>query len=680
MRYLLISLVVLLAACQPRESRSDEESMKSSSTDTVEYGGWSSPVTAESIVQGSRGLSTLAVDKGYVYWVESRPLEGGRSTIMRKKEGQSDTAAEELLAAPWNVRTRVHEYGGRSMLVSNGVVWFTHFTDQRIYRMVIGEAPVAITPEDKIRFGACELDANRDRLICIREDHRSVGEPQNTLVAVPANGMSEGEVLFEGPSFVSAPSLSLDGKSIAFIAWNHPNMPWDNTTLWSANFDTDGKLEGLTEHNPDTGESAIDPQWDVEGNLYVLSDRNNWWSLYQVSGTEFTLLSPQPEKSEIGGPAWQVGKHYYRIRQDGSILAQVVKGAIGQLYLLDRKSNTMHVLTPESAAIEDFVESDSALYVIQDPQTRPGELIALSDLSGDSPKVNIVTSSSDSALSPDWVPTIQEVSFPVGDTAKAYGTYFPPTNPDVNAPEGSAPPLIVMIHGGPTSKASPTYSVSKYFWTSRGFGILDLNYRGSTGYGREYRHALYGEWGVTDVEDAVAGAQWLADQGLADAAKLIIRGGIVGGYTTLAALAFSDVFKAGASHYGVSDLEALAGDTHKFESRYLDQVVGPYPERKDLYIERSPIHHLDGFSVPLLLLQGLDDKVVPPNQSEMIYEALKGKGIPTAYVAFEGEGHGFRKSENIVTALNAELYFYSQVLGFKLAEPLPAIDIVGLEK
>ena len=250
----------------------------------------------------------------------------------------------------------------------------------------------------------------------------------------------------------------------------------------------------------------------------------------------------------------------------------------------------------------------------------------------------------------------------------------------MNAPEGSAPPLIVMIHGGPTSKASPTYSVSKYFWTSRGFGILDLNYRGSTGYGREYRHALYGEWGVTDVEDAVAGAQWLADQGLADADKLIIRGGSAGGYTTLAALAFSDVFKAGASHYGVSDLEALAGDTHKFESRYLDQVVGPYPERKDLYIERSPIHHLDGFSVPLLLLQGLDDKVVPPNQSEMIYEALKGKGIPTAYVAFEGEGHGFRKSENIVTALNAELYFYSQVLGFKLAEPLPAIDIVGLEK
>ncbi|MEQ5809971.1 S9 family peptidase [Alteromonas sp. NFXS44] len=651
--------------------------MNTSSSHTTGYGGWPSPVSAQAVVQGSRGLSSLAVDGDFVYWVESRPEEGGRCTIMRRKKGQSGGGPQEVLPAPWNARTRVHEYGGRSMLVNNGVVWFTHFNDQRVYRMVIGEAPVAITPAANIRFGAFELDAPRNRLICIREDHRVSGEPENTLVAIPLEGMSEGDVLFSGSSFVSAPGLSPDGKSVAFIAWNHPDMPWDNTTLWSADFAADGKLEGLTEHNPDTGESAIDPQWDAEGNLYVLSDRNNWWSLYQVSGTAFTLLSPQPEKSETGGPAWQVGKHYYRIRQDGSILANVVQGAIGQLYLLDRKTGEMRLLTTESAAVEDFVESDSALYVIQDPQTRPGELIALSDLTADSPEVSVITTSSDSALPPAWVPAIQEVSFPVGENAKAYGTYFPPANPDVTATEGSAPPLIVMIHGGPTSKASPTYSVSKYFWTSRGFGILDLNYRGSTGYGREYRHALYGEWGVTDVEDAVAGAQWLADQGLADAGKLIIRGGSAGGYTTLAALAFSDVFKAGASHYGVSDLEALAGDTHKFESRYLDQVIGPYPERKDLYIERSPIHHLDGFNAPLLLLQGLEDKVVPPNQSEMIFEALKDKGIPTAYVSFEGEGHGFRKSENIVTALNAELYFYSQVLGFDTAEPLPEIDIAG---
>ena len=651
--------------------------MNTSSSHTTGYGGWPSPVSAQAVVQGSRGLSSLAVDGDFVYWVESRPEEGGRCTIMRRKKGQSEGEPQEVLPAPWNARTRVHEYGGRSMLVNNGVVWFTHFNDQRVYRMVIGEAPVAITPAANVRFGAFELDAPRHRLICIREDHRVSGEPENTLVAIPLEGMSEGDVLFSGSSFVSAPGLSPDGKSVAFIAWNHPDMPWDNTTLWSADFAAGGKLEGLTEHNPDTGESAIDPQWDAEGNLYVLSDRNNWWSLYQVSGTAFTLLSPQPENSETGGPAWQVGKHYYRIRQDGSILANVVQGAIGQLYLLDSKTGEMRVLTPESAAIEDFVESDSALYVIQDPQTRPAELIALSGLTADSPEVSVITTSSDSTLSPAWVPAIQEVSFPVGDNAKAYGTYFPPANPDVTAPEGSAPPLIVMIHGGPTSKASPTYSVSKYFWTSRGFGILDLNYRGSTGYGREYRHALYGEWGVTDVEDAVAGAQWLADQGLADAGKLIIRGGSAGGYTTLAALAFSDVFKAGASHYGVSDLEALAGDTHKFESRYLDQVIGPYPERKDLYIERSPIHHLDGFNAPLLLLQGLEDKVVPPNQSEMIFEALKDKGIPTAYVSFEGEGHGFRKSENIVTALNAELYFYSQVLGFNTAEPLPELDIAG---
>lgn len=678
MRYLLLSIVILISACQPQETPQDKNNMSTLSTQHINYGGWPSPISAQSVVQGAKGLSNLAVDNGYVYWVESRPEENGRSTIMRQKEDQPDSPPEEVLPVPWNARTRVHEYGGRSMLVNDGVVWFTHFTDQRIYRMTIGETPVAITPEDNIRFGACELDATRQRLICIREDHRVLGEPQNTLVAIPTYGMSEGEILFEGSSFVSAASVSPDGKHIAFIAWDHPNMPWDNTHLWSASFDENGKLNNLFEHNPGDSESAIDPQWDHDGNLYVLSDRNNWWSLYKVSGEGFTPLNLQPEQSEIGGPAWQIGKHYYRILNDGSIVAQVVQGATGQLYLLTPTDNTMHSLTPESAAIEDFVLFDFGIYVIQDPKTRPAELVALRWVNSSNLSSTLFRTASNASLAPAWIPEVREVSFPVADNESAYGLFYPPTNPNVSAPEGSLPPLIVMVHGGPTSKASPTYSVSKYFWTSRGFGILDLNYRGSTGYGRDFRQSLYGQWGVSDVEDAVAGAQWLAEQGLADSDKLIIRGGSAGGYTTLAALAFSDVFKAGASYYGISDIEALAGDTHKFESRYLDQVIGPYPERKDLYIDRSPIHHLDGFNAPLLLLQGLEDKVVPPNQSEMIFNALKDKGIPTAYIPFEGEGHGFRKSENIVTALNAELYFYQQVLSLPAAEPLPAIEIIGM--
>ncbi|WP_438863577.1 prolyl oligopeptidase family serine peptidase [Neptunicella sp.] len=666
MRYLLIPLVVLITACQPQTP--DTKTM----TKTIEYGGWPSPISAASIVEGSRGLSTLAYDNGYVYWVESRPEEGGRNTIMRWKEG---SAAQEVLAAPWNARTRVQEYGGRSVLVHNNTIWFTNFADQRLYRMPIGEAPKAITPEDKIRFGACELDALRDRLICIREDHRALKEPKNTLVSVPANGMSEGEVLFEGSSFVSAPGLSPDGKSVAFISWNHPNMPWDNTTLWSAAFDADGKLSQLTEHNANTQESVIDPQWDAQGNLYAISDRNNWWSLYQVNDAEFTLVASQPENSELGGPAWTIGKHYYHIRDDGSILAEITQGAVSQLYLLNPATQQAQSITPDSAAIGDFIDSDSGLFIVQDPKTRPAELVAVTDISSN--KTNVVRKTKDNSLDPAWIPATREVSFPVNDNATAYGTYYPPTNPDVSAPEGSAPPLIVMIHGGPTGSSSPTYAVSKYYWTSRGFAILDVNYRGSTGYGRDYRKALYGEWGIADVQDAIAGAKWLGEQQLADREKLIIRGGSAGGYTTLAALATSHVFKAGASYYGISDIEALAGDTHKFESRYLDQLIGPYPERKDLYIDRSPIHHLDGFNAPLLLLQGLDDKVVPPNQSQMIFDALKAKGIPTAYIPFEGEGHGFRKSENIITALNAELYFYSQVLGLPLTEDLPAIEIVG---
>lgn len=666
--YTLI-LLVLLTACG---EQSGEPTAETSIMNTaLPYGSWPSIVTAASVVKGSRGLSSLSYDSGYVYWVESRAEEGGRNTIMRWKQGAE---VEEILPPPWYVRTRVQEYGGRSMLVVNGTVWFSNFEDQRVYRMVPGETPVAITPEADLRYAGCVFDQARNRLICVREDHRVLGEPKNTLVALPLEGSSEGEVLFDDGDFVSAVSLTDDGSRVAFTSWLHPNMPWDNTSLWSAGFDDEGRLADLSVHNEGNAESVINPQWSSDKQLYAISDRDNWWKIYKVSEQRFTAVNSGLDDVEIGGPDWVIGQNYYHLLGDEKILVQVMKAGVEHLAILDIASQSTKPLALESASISDVLVAENRLFVINEATDKATELLE-TDMKGN--VLSFIRPASDSTLDPSWVPKYQLVSFPTGGGATAHGIYLPPTNPGANAPKGETPPLIVSVHGGPTGFATPGFNPKHIYWTSRGFAVLDLNYRGSTGFGREYRRSLYGQWGVADVEDAVAGATWLAEQGLADPRRLLIRGGSAGGYTTLAAHAFHSAFAAGASYYGISDLEALATDTHKFESRYLDQVIGPYPERKDLYQSRSPINHLEGFSAPLLLLQGLDDPVVPPNQSEMIFEALKAKGVPTAYLAFEGESHGFRKAENQIRSLEGELYFYSQVLDFETAEKLPVIEIEG---
>jgi len=671
MRYFMVFIVLFLASCSRdvQETIDEVEVM----TNTLPYGSWPSPVTAASVVAGSRNLGSLAYDSGYLYWVESRPEEGGRSTIMRWKKGGE---AEEILAAPWNARSRVHEYGGRSVLVANGVLWFSNYDDQRLYKLLPGQEPEAVTPEADLRYAGCVVDATRQRLICVREDHRVLGEPRNALVALPLDGVSEGDVLFSDSDFVSAASLTADGSRIAFTSWRHPNMPWDNTSLWSAKFDQKGMLVDLDLHNSEMSESVVNPQWSRENQLYALSDRDNWWKIYKVAGEQFTAIESGIEKSEIGGPEWSIGHNYYHLLANGKILAEVMSGGVESAVLVDPQTSTNEPLGLASASIIDMLPINGRLYIINGASDQPPVLLE-TDMQGNDAVV--IRRAGVFELGTRWVPEYKLVSYPSGGNAIAHGIYLPPTNPDIHAPKGEAPPLIVSVHGGPTGVTTPTFKPGHLFWTSRGFAVLDLNYRGSTGFGREYRRSLYGQWGVADVEDAVAGATWLAKQGLADPGRLIIRGGSAGGYTTLAAHAFHDAFAAGASYYGISDLEALAGDTHKFESRYLDQVIGPYPERKDLYIARSPINHLEGFKAPLLLLQGLDDPVVPPNQSEMIFEALKAEGVPTAYLAFEGESHGFRKAENQIRALEAELYFYSKVLGFETAEVLPEITIEGLE-
>lgn len=679
MRLTLLSLLSLvsIAACErDAPGPTTAQAMNSEAaptTDTIPYGSWPSPISAASLVEGARGIAGVRRDGDHLYWLESRPEEGGRNTVMRWREGGEP---EELLAAPWNVRTRVHEYGGGALLVENGTLWFSNFADQRLYRFSPGEEPVAITPEAELRYAGCSLDAPRNRLVCIREDHRGFDEPVNTLVSLPAYSAEEqeGEVLFSGTDFVSVPRLSDDGERIAFVTWMHPNMPWDSSTLRSANFGSRGELIDLFTHNPDSSESIVDPQWLADGSLLALSDRDNWWRPYRIAGTDFTAVDTGLDDVEIGGPAWGLGGHYVFPQSDGSLLAVARRGSVERLYRLDGEGG--HVLLDTGAvSIGSLAIMGDDLYLTAGFPDRPAALVR-STTDGDITET--IRRTSDTALDPEWVPDFEQVSFPLPGGGEAHGVYLPPTNPDAVAPKNAAPPLIVSVHGGPTSVAGASYRPDHYFWTSRGFAVLDLNYRGSTGFGREYRRALYGAWGITDVEDAVAGATWLAERGLADRERLIIRGGSAGGYTTLAVHAFEDVFAAGASYYGVSDIEALARDTHKFESRYLDQLIGPYPERKDLYVERSPINSLDGFAAPLLLLQGLEDPIVPPNQSEMIYEALKDRGIPTAYVAYEGESHGFRRSENQISSREAELFFYGRVLGFEPADELPGIAIDNL--
>jgi acetyl esterase/lipase len=644
----------------------------------ADYGNWPSPITPSSLVEGVRGIGSLQYDSGFVYWLESRPEEAGRQTIMRWHQ---DSGMEEILPAPFNARSRVHEYGGTSYAVCGNVIWFSHFDDQRLYRIIPGSDPQPITAESSVnsalRFAACTPDISRNRLICVREDHRAEGEPRNELVAVSMDGSDQqGEILFTQSDFVSAPQLSSDGLSIAFVSWSHPNMPWDNTTLWSANFQQDGSLCNLTQHNVDTQESVIDPKWSDSGELYALTDRSNWWSLHRVSGNKFETVAHHENDVEIGGPMWTLGTSYYDFIDGNSAVTVMNRGGVEHLSILDLEGNGSSTIPiPCLTGVGSMVLADERIMAVLKYTNKPSVLVSFKTDGTDFLVIRTTSNSAD----PAWSSPYQLVTFPTGDgNAVAHGIYLPPQNPDVGAPAEQTPPLIVTVHGGPTGVSSPGYSLAQQFWTSRGFAILDLNYRGSTGFGREYRRALYGNWGIADVEDAVAGAKWLSDQKLADPARLIIRGGSAGGFTVLAAHAFHNTFSAGASHYGVSDLTILAKETHKFESRYIDQMIGPYPEFAHVYQERSPINHLDNFNAPLIMLQGLEDNVVPPNQSEMIFEALKTRAIPTAYVSFEGEGHGFRKAENIVHAIQAELYFYSKVLNMPVADDLPELNIENL--
>ena len=635
------------------------------------YGSWKSPITSDLVASAAVGLGQFQLDGQDVYWLESRPREGGRNVLMRRA---ADGSISELTPPGFNVRTRVHEYGGGAFIVTGGAIYFSNFADQRLWRQRPEEEPQPLTPEAPMRYADAEVDIQRNRLLCVREDHsRSDREAVNTIVTLPLDGGDVGQVLVSGHDFYAYPRLSPDGRRLAWIAWNHPQMPWDGTELWVADFAANGSLEQPKRAAGGPHESIFQPSWSPDGTLYFVSDRSGWWNLYRLAGEGVESLSPM--EAEFGRPLWNLGIRTYAFLAGGSIACTYCVRGTWHLGVLDPDTGNLEPIQTPYSELRDPAADANAIYFIGGSHALPTRLVRL-DLN--SRREETLRCPHEVSVDPAYLSQPQPIQFPTTGGQVAYGFYYPPTNRDFEGPPDERPPLLVKSHGGPTGATSTTLRLETQFWTSRGIAVLDVNYRGSTGYGTAYRRQLNGLWGVADVDDCLSGALYLSRQGLVDARRLAISGGSAGGYTTLCALAFRNVFAVGASYYGVSDPEMLARDTHKFESRYLDSLIGPYPARRDLYLERSPLHHADRLNCPVIFFQGLEDKIVPPNETQAIAEAVKRKRLPVAALYFEGEQHGFRRAENIKRALEAELYFYSRILGFPLAAAVEPVAIENL--
>jgi len=615
-------------------------------------GTWKSPITAELIASRTIGLSEIVIDSDDIYWLESRPSEEGRMVIVKRDPSGK---VSDRLSPPFSARTRVHEYGGGSYAVFAGTIFFSNSSDGRIYRQDPDSNPRPLTPEGDYRYADLIYDRHWNRLICVREDHTGEGQfPVNCLVSIAPAGIPDLKVLISGGDFYSNPRISPDGTNLAFLTWNLPDMPWDGTELRVVRLNEDcvpgssRLVAGARE------ESVFQPEWSPDGELYYVSDRSGWWNIYRA-GTE----GPEPicpMEAEFGLPQWVFGMSTYGfISPDIIICAYTRKGI-------------WHLAEIRTGAPPALREIKTPFTDITGIRARPGEAAFL----GASPTsltsvikydptggiFEMLRSESEIDIDSGYISLPEAINFPTGDGEFSHGFFYPPRNPDYSIPDGELPSLIVMTHSGPTGSAGNSLRLKIQFWTSRGFAVLDVNYRGSTGFGREYRRRLEGQWGVADVEDCVNGARYLVRRGDVDSERLIVRGSSAGGYTTLCALAFSDLFQAGASYYGISELESLVRDTHKFESRYFDRLIGPYPERRDLYLSRSPINSVDSLSCPVIFFQGLDDRVVPPEQAELMISALRKKGIPTDSIFFEGESHGFRRADTVQRSLKAELEFY----------------------
>lgn len=646
------------------------KNLQSAKSIVAPYGSWRSPITADLIVTETMGLGTIVLDGANTYWIEMRPTEGGRSVIVRcTVEG----VVADITPQGFNARTRVHEYGGGDFTVYNGTVYFTNFSDQQLYRQAPCAAPEPITSADHKRYADLVIDEHRQRLICVCEDHSGLErEAANTLVSIPLDNHGGVHTLVAGNDFYCSARLSPDGKQLAWLTWNHPNMPWDGTELWVGELDENGFIGRAEYVAGGPNESIFQPTWSPAGVLHFISDRTGWWNLYRWRNEQVEPL--HPKKAEFGVPQWQFATSTYGFVAEQDLVCWYTQNG-GHLARLNTATSTLIPLDIPYTTMRNVCVNGTRIVLMCASATQAPSIVQL-DLTTNTTRVLRQTGTV--TLDPAYLAVPSEIEFPTERGLTAYGLFYAPRNPEYQVPEGELPPLIVKSHGGPTSATSGMLNLGIQYWTSRGFAVLDVNYGGSTSYGRAYRERLNGQWGIVDVDDCVNGAKYLVERGFVDGKRLVITGGSAGGYTTLCALTFRDTFKVGASYYGVSDLTALARESHKFESRYLDSLIGPYPERKDLYDQRSPINFVERISCPIIFFQGLEDKVVPPNQAELMVEALRAKKLPVAYLPFEGEQHGFRRAENIKRALESELYFYSKILGFALADYIEPVIIDNL--
>ena len=635
------------------------------------YGSWKSPITTDLVTANAIRIEEIICDQDSIYWLEFRANQAGRQVIVRLSP---DGHITDITPPEFNVRNRVHEYGGAAYQVFNGVVYFSNFMDQRLYCQVPGKEPQALTPNNHDRYADFALDDHHQRLICVREQHaESEQEVINSLVAIHLDGSSRVEVLVSGNDFYSNPRISQDGSLMCWLTWNHPNMPWDGCELWVGSIGVDGDIFHPHRIAGGPSESIFQPEWSPEGDLFFISDRSGWWNPYQIKDER--IISLCDLQAEFGLPQWVFGLSTYAFFGSDHLICTYTRAGKNHLASLEIFNGVLTNIPTPYVEFSSLSVKDGKILFVGGSTDRPAELVNLDLELG---TLKVLRQVGSNLIEEGFISLPQVIKFPSQNNLSAYGNFYPPANTNYNSPPGEKPPLIVMLHGGPTAAATLAFNLKIQFWTSRGFSVLDVNYSGSTGYGRHYRLRLNGNWGVLDVEDCIQGANYLAKQGLVDGNRMSITGGSAGGYTALCALTFHNTFSAAVSRYGIGSLETLALDTHKFEAHYLDSLVGPYPASKDVYRQRSPIHFIDQIDAPVLLLQGSEDKVVPPIQSERIFQALIAKGLPVAYVSFEGEQHGFRKAGSIKRALEVELYFYSRIFGFPLTDILEPIEIRNL--
>ena len=633
------------------------------------FGSWKSPITTDLMLKDSVGLGEISIFNNDIYWIEMRPQESGRYVIVKQT---ADGKQSDVIPKEYNARTRVHEYGGGSYLVTGKGVVFSNFSDQNLYLINTDNNCIKLTDNETCRYADMVYDKYMNRIICVREDHSDKSkEAVNTIVAVSFVEDEDELILVEGADFYSNPRISHEGKSLCWISWQHPSMPWGNTNLFVADINSIGELENTTHVAGGDNEAVCQPSWSPDDVLFFVSDKNNWWNLCRYINNEIECVYEM--EAEFAVPQWSFRECNYDFINKDSVLSIYRRQGLAYIGLIDVNERSFKPLSLPYTDFESLVcDYDKAWFLAASPTEFP----AIVEYDLDISTCKVIRKANNLSFNKETISIGESISFPVGDGDIAHSFFYAPKNKEFTGLENEKPPLIIMSHGGPTGESHNGLKMVIQFFTSRGLAVMDVNYGGSTGYGREYRQRLNNNWGIVDVNDCSKAALYAAEKGWVDKDRLAIRGGSAGGFTTLASLAFTDVFKAGASHYGVSDLEALATETHKFESRYLDKLIGEYPEERGIYIERSPINAVDKLSCPVIFFQGLEDKIVLPNQAEMMVDALKDKGIPVAYIAYEGEQHGFRQAKNIKRTLEAELYFYSTIFNFECADEIEPVEFL----